>query len=284
MSKHSFVYDATLKDLFRGIPYNLVKLLTGKNAIACKSIEFSEVKRRSPDLVVTLEDKAILHIELQSGHESNMPARMLEYYGMLLEHLNIIPQQMVLYLGYEKLYMKSGLNHPHLQFQYDLIDIRDLDCKELVASENIGDVILSLLCNQGTELENIQKILRYIARLEDKIRQDALTQLLLLTPLRQVEFTVTEEIKKMPISMDLSEHPFFQEILQKQLKAQEAAFKKQEAENKAETERNLLKKMLINRFQTLPNWVEEKLQQANAEQLEVWFDKALSANSLEEIF
>lgn len=113
----------------------------------------------------------------------------------------------------------------------------------------------------------MQKILQSISQLQDKARQDALVQLLLLTPLR--------ELVKMPISIDLANHPFFQEILKRE-KAQITA------EVTLHTEYNFLKKMLISRFQTLPDWVEIKLQQANTKELEAWFDKV--ANTLEEIF
>ena len=46
----------------------------------------------------------------------------------------------------------------------------------------------------------------------------------------------------------------------------------------------LLRKLLIKRWGTLPDWVEQKLTHADSEKLEAWGEKLLDAGSLEELF
>ncbi|MGN7611473.1 DUF4351 domain-containing protein [Magnetococcales bacterium HHB-1] len=46
----------------------------------------------------------------------------------------------------------------------------------------------------------------------------------------------------------------------------------------------MLQRLLQRKFSDLPLWVPEKLSKANAQQLEVWGDRILDANTLEEIF
>ena len=49
-------------------------------------------------------------------------------------------------------------------------------------------------------------------------------------------------------------------------------------------EHHLLKRQLKKRFPNLPEWVEEKLEQASQEDLEKWADRILDAQHLEDIF
>lgn len=49
-------------------------------------------------------------------------------------------------------------------------------------------------------------------------------------------------------------------------------------------ERRVLQRLLSKRFGELPDWVGEKLEMADTEQLEAWTDDILTANSLEELF
>ena len=49
-------------------------------------------------------------------------------------------------------------------------------------------------------------------------------------------------------------------------------------------ERRVLQCLLSKRFGDLPEWVGEKLEAANTEQLEEWTDEILSTNSLDELF
>jgi len=46
----------------------------------------------------------------------------------------------------------------------------------------------------------------------------------------------------------------------------------------------MLKRLLTRRFGSLPAWAEQRLEQASPEELEVWADRLLEAQQLEEVF
>jgi predicted transposase YdaD len=46
----------------------------------------------------------------------------------------------------------------------------------------------------------------------------------------------------------------------------------------------LLKKQIIRRFGTLPDWADERLANASSTQLESWAERIFDANSLEDLF
>ncbi len=49
-------------------------------------------------------------------------------------------------------------------------------------------------------------------------------------------------------------------------------------------EATILRRQLTRRFDGLPGWVEERLAEANREQLESWADRVLDAKRLEDVF
>jgi hypothetical protein len=51
-----------------------------------------------------------------------------------------------------------------------------------------------------------------------------------------------------------------------------------------EGKRDTLTRLLARRFGSLPSWVDERLQTASIEQLDHWFDRALDAALLTDIF
>ncbi len=56
------------------------------------------------------------------------------------------------------------------------------------------------------------------------------------------------------------------------------------AEGESEGELKLLRKQLIRRFGTLPEWADAKLAAADSAQLETWGERVLEAATLDEIF
>lgn len=73
-------FDTTLKEIFQTPPTRLLEMLCGSEVVELLNIEQPSVKMRRADLVVRLKDGRILHVELQSEDEEDMPWRMLEYY------------------------------------------------------------------------------------------------------------------------------------------------------------------------------------------------------------
>ncbi|NPA12849.1 MAG: flagellar biosynthesis/type III secretory pathway protein, partial [Aquificae bacterium] len=75
--------DITLRDIISKIPHKFVHILTGQRAVKILDNTFPEAKERIADLVLQLEDGSVLHIELQTQNDKEMPLRMAEYYVAL---------------------------------------------------------------------------------------------------------------------------------------------------------------------------------------------------------
>ena len=66
-----------------------------------------------------------------------------------------------------------------------MIDIRTIDCHELLASPTVEENILAVLCRMENPENTIMEILRRISALPPKARNDALTKLFTLSRLAQ---------------------------------------------------------------------------------------------------
>ena len=49
-------------------------------------------------------------------------------------------------------------------------------------------------------------------------------------------------------------------------------------------EATLLRRLLVQRFGSLPSWAEQRLEQASLEELERWAERVLEASTLAEVF
>jgi flagellar biosynthesis/type III secretory pathway protein FliH len=47
---------------------------------------------------------------------------------------------------------------------------------------------------------------------------------------------------------------------------------------------SLLKRLLLNRFDQLPQWIDQRLENASRQELEGWADRVLDAQRLEDVF
>jgi predicted transposase YdaD len=269
-------YDTTLKELFQTPPLRLLTLLANAPSVELLTVEYPAVKMRRPDLVYRLPDGAIHQFELQSENADTMDWRMLDYYSPLYRQFRREPVQYVLYVGHAPLRMKGALNHARLQFSYRVIDIREFDAGPLLVSELVADNLLALLCRNGAKRASVRKILRRIARLPEKERLDRITQLLILSNLRKLQVTVEEEVKKMPITVNLMEIEVFRNAFLD-------GAKQGKKEGKKLGEQQLLQRQLEHRFGKLPKWALAQLAAADVRLLETWSLKVLEAKSLNEV-
>ena len=72
-------YDLTLKQLLEGQPSRLLQRLTGTTQFLSVNMEWPNIRRRLPDLVLLSPDNTLHHLEIQSSSDVQMHWRMLEY-------------------------------------------------------------------------------------------------------------------------------------------------------------------------------------------------------------
>ncbi len=192
--------DITLKDIFEEVPHRLSKILSPAPIKELLPTALPSTELRV-DFLARLEDESILHMEFQSFNDTNMPWRMLRYYTAIAEKYkthNI--KQLVVYVGNEKLRMKSFLKIKNLVFKYEILDIRQIDCKLLLESPDPMDRLLACLCKVEDEVYLIEKLIKTMEGMNEEERKDYLLKVLTLTELRpNLRIKLTEEVKPMPI-------------------------------------------------------------------------------------
>ncbi|KJU83020.1 hypothetical protein MBAV_004786, partial [Candidatus Magnetobacterium bavaricum] len=84
---------------------------------------------------------------------------MFLYAAFIYNQYKILPVQIVLYVGDKPLNMKNKVESEMIKYGYKLIDIRTIDCTQLLASDDPEDVILAILCKTDDVDATIKKIL-----------------------------------------------------------------------------------------------------------------------------
>ena len=97
------------------------------------------------DLLGETDTAELVHFELQSTNDPNMPLRMAEYALAIYKQFRRFAWQFVLYVGEPKLRMSPKLLGPNVLFRYELVDIREIDSDEFLCSSHISSNILAIL-------------------------------------------------------------------------------------------------------------------------------------------
>jgi len=289
-------YDVTLKLLLQGSAKLTVRELTGTAVEKWLDVELPKVQNPRADLLGETADGGLVHLELQSRNEATMPLRMAEYCLGVFRLFGQFPRQVLLYVGAAPLRMDSELRGPDVSFRYRLIDFRTLDGDRLLESAEVGDNVIAILARLRDHRDAVCRIVRRIADLPAAERETALAQLLILAGLRQLEETVEEEARKMPVFIDIMENKVLgrefkrglQEGRQEGLREglQEGLQEgRQEGleEGRQEGELRVLRRQIERRFGTLPSWAEEGLAGRSTAELEDLSVRVLDATSIEDL-
>ena len=205
--------DITLRSVISKLPHKFIELLTHKKGKKLLDTSLPDVKDKRADLLVEMEDNSIFHLELQTNNDKNMPFRMLEYYLLIRQKFNTHNIfQMVLYVGKNPLSMPNYIKENFLEFSYIQKDIRDINCNELLNSNDLDDKILAVLCNIQKEDIYLNTIINELLKLDDKEKKDYIKKLLSLSRYRpKINEKLILQIKEkvMPIVIDLKNDPYF---------------------------------------------------------------------------
>jgi len=223
-----------------------------------------------------------IHIELQSRNDPHMAPRMAEYKFATFRLFGKLPRQLLLYVGEAPLRMQTELRDEDLRFRYRAVDIRSLNGGQLLASDALGDNVIAVL----TRLRIIKKRSGRSSsgswscrQLGGRLRLQELTILAGLRP--QVLDAVRQEVREMPIELDIRDHPIFGPPIRKaERKVRREAWQKgmeegrqegrQEGEQKGRQhgELAILRRQLEKRFGPIPKPVERRLASKSTAELE----------------
>jgi predicted transposase/invertase (TIGR01784 family) len=274
-------YDVALKVLLQASTDLLLRQLTGVSVARWLNVEIPEVSSSRADLLGAAADGTLVHIELQSTNDPDMALRMAEYSLRIYRRFKKFPKQIVLYVGEAKLRMNARLTGPDSAFQYTLIDARELDGAQLLASERIEDNLIAILTKLEDRTVAIRNILERIAGLEKSARRDALAQFLIISGMRTLEETIKEEALKMPILNDIMDHKVLgPAILQGRREGRQEGLQ----EGLQEGRHAILRRILEKRFGQIPEWVEKRLTGLPAADLDEVGVRILDASTFEDLF
>lgn len=163
-------------------------------------------------------------------------------------------------MGQAKMRMESHVDLGETKSAFRLMDIRELDARQLMASGRPGDLVLALLADGGPE--QMMAITTRVGALKFPERERVLSQLLLLSGLRRLTGKLKMELKTMSVYTDITKNEFVQEVVRDSLA-------------------NLLRGMLEQKFGVLPKWVDQRLEAATSVQIQRWSKKILTIDTLE---
>jgi len=269
--------DTILRSLTASGAPALIELIAGSQVVRQLPTEFAEAANRRVDGLLELADGRLLHLEWQSGPDPTMPWRMLWYWLLIKQrHPGLGLAQVVIQLG-PGAPMADRLTEDGLTFRYRVLTAESLDPAGLLASPSLDDALLSLVFGPREPPANlrprIRAILQRLGRLDERARRDALTKLLGLAGLRGATGVVLEEIKIMPVQIDIDADPYLKALVSQG-----------HLEGRIEGLATTLIKQTERRFGRLPEELTARIRAADGGTLELWLDRVLDAPDLETLF
>lgn len=157
-----------IKEIGRDISMHILGIdIQGEVTLVDK--EWTRVEKRDSDIVFKNENR-IIHIEIQNSNHTKMELRMLRYYSdILFEYRDCTVEQYIIYIGKEKCYMRDEILRDKISYKYDIIDVKDIACEDLLYHDNPSAVALSILCDFEDKDKQIvvNTILKRIKELTD---------------------------------------------------------------------------------------------------------------------
>jgi hypothetical protein len=140
--------DIVTKDIIKEIGRDISMYILGidiQSEIELIDKEWTRVEKRESDIVFKYEKK-IVHIEIQNNNHNKMELRMLRYLtDILFEYNGYEVSQYLIYIGQKNCTMREEIKQNRLSYSYDIIDVRDISCEELLYHKHPLAVALSIL-------------------------------------------------------------------------------------------------------------------------------------------
>jgi len=175
----------------------------------------------------------------------------------------------------------AGTARPHRQACREVAECR-------IANDNAIDILGRL---RDVDL-SLPLLIARIARLAPRRRAMYLDTLMVVAGLRGLESVVEREAKNVPVIIDILENKVLGREYKRGLNEGIEKGRKRgitqgrkvgKEEGKVQGQSALLRRLLEYRFGSLPDWAEERLEQATTDQLEAWAIELLHARSLKKL-
>ena len=210
MGQKDTISKNVLKNIARDISKHILHIDI-KEDMEIINTDFEKIESRESDLLFKNGDE-IVHIEIQNDNHPQMHLRMGRYYMEILflfEKYRV--SQYMIYIGKKKCYMKSKIKRDKIEYSYDIIDMRDIACEELLNSNDSSAIALSILCDfKGRDKQSvINTILRRLRELNnDRDFEKYLEIVTLYSTNRGLEKEIDEGVKM--LTFDIEKTPFYQ--------------------------------------------------------------------------
>jgi hypothetical protein len=198
---------------------------------------------------------------------------MFDYYAYLTSVYEQHVHQTAVYLGREPMRLENRYRTPVLDFQFEILNVRELDAGPLLESGDWADVALALLAKGDPE----KALEEALARLRNMGQEDmawASGTLVLLSGILGMEQIVNERMKEAGV-INLMENKVLAPLILQQ-------YEKGRIEGHQEALSGMLAELLTEKFGPLPAWADARLKSASGEELHRWAKRMLHAASLED--
>ncbi len=213
LKKEGNAFDKILKEIIEKIFRPLVEERLGIKIL--KATPLKEKMQTTVELemdffceIVPLEGEPfILHLEFESGDNTEMVYRVGEYHGMALRRRKLPIRHIVIYLGANPPTMRTKLEPEEIYTGFDLLNVRSLNTQELLSSQVPEVVLIAVLSNY--EPEQTESVLRLILRnlktlvQNKRVLKKYINQLMMLSRLRKIEALTIKIAEEMPIHYDI---------------------------------------------------------------------------------
>ena len=269
-------YDATLKKNFQQPPNRLLSYALGKDVTVARILptDLITVENLHPDMLFEDVDGTLIHAELHGYGMKGFPCRNLGYFWLVLRDYDRPPVQVVFWIGPGPVGVADGLNFPPaLAYRYIVIDVRDIDAEVLLDTGEVEESIFAVLCKSADKRDTVARILRRIGQLPVEKQREAVTQLLVLSGLRGLKSLVKEEVKRMPVTIDIHENEFLEEIYQEG-----------EQKGRLANAREMLLEQIDVKFGPVPAAFKQRIETSDLATVQLWGRRLMKAATLDEIF
>ena len=141
--------DLISKDIIKEIIKDIGKYFLNLdiNNITFLDKELSRIEKREADIVANIDNQYILHLEIQNANDKFMANRMLRYYSDIERVTDLPIKQYLIYIGKSKANFKTKMEKDLINYSYNFIDIKNIDCDVLLNQNTPEALVLAILCD-----------------------------------------------------------------------------------------------------------------------------------------